>query len=173
MIIDYYSVNDLPPNLHEWTVDLVKDNLLSMYQQSKGGWNESEKRQEMLAPQARYLIARSASDPLDLKGFLLFQMVQEETMDDDIMANCAYCYEIQLMESARNRGLGEFLMHLLDRIGSHWKMDKVMLTVFKCKSKKKEFVIKAYKLNFINYSKCRCLSILHKEIRVRTMSKGL
>lgn len=87
----------------------------------------------MLAPQARYLIARSVSDPKDYKGFLLFQMVQEETMDDDIMANCAYCYEIQLTESARRKGLGEFLMKLLEQIGSHWKMDKVMLTVFKCK----------------------------------------
>jgi hypothetical protein len=44
----------------------------------------------MLAPEARYLIARSANDPNDLKGFLLFQMVQEETMDDDVNANCAY-----------------------------------------------------------------------------------
>jgi hypothetical protein len=44
----------------------------------------------MLSPQARYLIARSATDSKDIKGFLLFQMVQEETMDDDIMANCAY-----------------------------------------------------------------------------------
>lgn len=87
----------------------------------------------MLAPQARYLIARSADDPTDYKGFLLFQMVQEETMDDDIMANCAYCYEVQLTESARRKGLGEFLMKLLERIGNHWKMDKVMLTVFKCK----------------------------------------
>lgn len=87
----------------------------------------------MLAPQARYLIARSANDPKDYKGFLLFQMVQEETMDDDIMANCAYCYEIQLTDSARRKGLGEFLMKLLEQIGNHWKMDKVMLTVFKCK----------------------------------------
>lgn len=44
----------------------------------------------MLMPQARYMIARSAVDSADLKGFLLFQMVQEETMDDDVMANCAY-----------------------------------------------------------------------------------
>jgi hypothetical protein len=60
------------------------------YEKSKDGWNEKEKRKEMLVPQARYLIARSAIDPNDVKGFLHFQMVQEETMDDDIMANCAY-----------------------------------------------------------------------------------
>lgn len=42
-------------------------------------------------------------------------------------------YEIQLIESARSQGLGEFFMSLLDKIGSYWKMDKVMLTVFKGK----------------------------------------
>ncbi|GAA5803033.1 hypothetical protein HPULCUR_008508 [Helicostylum pulchrum] len=133
LVIDYYSVTDLPSHLHEWTFNLVQSNLLDMYKNSQGGWNEQEKRAEMLAPQARYLIARSATDPTDLKGFLLFQMIQEETMDDDIMANCAYCYEVQLMETARNKGLGEFLMGLLYQIGKHWKLDKVMLTVFKGK----------------------------------------
>ncbi|KAI7903771.1 uncharacterized protein BX663DRAFT_40815 [Cokeromyces recurvatus] len=102
-----------------------------MYNKSNDGWSDQGKRKEMLTPQTRYLIARSSTDPNDLKGFLSFQMVQEETMDDDVTANCAYCYEIQLMENARNRGLGEFLMNLLSKIGSFWKMDKVMLTVFK------------------------------------------
>ncbi|KAI9480692.1 MAG: hypothetical protein EXX96DRAFT_563774 [Benjaminiella poitrasii] len=102
-----------------------------MYKKSNDGWNEQEKRKEMLAPQTRYLIAKSTTNPNDLRGFLSFQMVQEETMDDHIMTNCAYCYEIQLTESVRNKGLGEFLMKLLNQIGSFWKMDKVMLTVFK------------------------------------------
>ncbi|KAI8096303.1 uncharacterized protein BX664DRAFT_363816 [Halteromyces radiatus] len=83
------------------------------------------------APEARYLIARSTNDPTDLKGFLMFQMVEEETMDDDVMAEVAYCYELQLSEDARNQGLGEYLMDLLFQIGHHWKMEKVMLTVFK------------------------------------------
>lgn len=146
LVIDYYSVTDLPNELHEWTFNLVKSNLRDMYEKSNGGWNEEEKRKEMLTPQARYLIARSVSDPKDYKGFLLFQMVQEETMDDDIMANCAYCYEIQLTESARRKGLGEFLMKLLEQIGSHWKMDKVMLTVFK--SNKGAFKFYTDKLGF-------------------------
>lgn len=47
-------------------------------------------------------------------------------------------YEIQLTESARNNGLGEYLMGLLSHIGSYWQMDKVMLTVFKGKKKREE-----------------------------------
>lgn len=60
------------------------------YASSKDGWSEEQKRSEMQAPEARYLIARSADNPNDRKGFLLFQMVHEETMDDDIMAQVAY-----------------------------------------------------------------------------------
>ena len=44
----------------------------------------------MRVPEMRYLIARAASNSKDLKGFLSFQILHEETMDDDIMAQAAY-----------------------------------------------------------------------------------
>lgn len=44
----------------------------------------------MRVPEARYLIARSADEPYDLKGFLYFQLLYEETMDDNVMAAVAY-----------------------------------------------------------------------------------
>ncbi|KAG1465781.1 hypothetical protein G6F46_000007 [Rhizopus delemar] len=154
--IDYYSGNDLPPHLRDWTFNLVKSNLYDMYNNSKEGWSDEGKKREMLAPEARYLIARSSADPNDLKGFLLFQMVQEETMDDDVMANCAYCYEIQLTTDARNQGLGEFLMNLLSCIGSYWKMDKVMLTVFKANKDAFRFYVEklGFKLDEISPGAC-------------------
>ncbi|KAI8637440.1 hypothetical protein BD408DRAFT_353776 [Parasitella parasitica] len=113
----------------------------------------------MLAPQARYLIARSATEPFDFKGFLHFQMVQEETMDDAIMANCAYCYEIQLAQSARNQGLGEYMMNLLSQIGAYWKMDKVMLTVFKANQGAFKFYIKKLGFELDEISPGACLPL--------------
>ncbi|RCI04334.1 N-alpha-acetyltransferase 40 [Rhizopus stolonifer] len=104
---------------------------MSRYDESYTGWNELGKRHEMLEPQTRYLIARSSTDPTDKKGFLSFQMTREETLDDYKMDNTAYCYEIQIEPHAQNQGLGGYLMNLLYQIGCHWKMDKVMLTVFK------------------------------------------
>ncbi|KAI8340711.1 hypothetical protein BC941DRAFT_417979 [Chlamydoabsidia padenii] len=129
--IDYYHSSNLPEHLISWTFDLVKTNLYHLYIRSNDGWDETGKKEELQAPEARYLIARSTMDPTDLKGFLMFQMVQEETMDDDYMAEVAYCYELQLAEHARNQGLGEYLMDLLFQIGHYWKLEKVMLTVFK------------------------------------------
>jgi hypothetical protein len=60
------------------------------YKNSNDGWDEEHKIAEMYAKEARYLIARSRSDPNQLFGFLLLQMVQEETMDDDVLADVAY-----------------------------------------------------------------------------------
>ena len=57
---------------------------------SNDGWDDEQKQSEMNMPETRYLIARSESDPDDLKGFLSFQMTHEETMDDDIIAQVAY-----------------------------------------------------------------------------------
>ncbi|KAI8990192.1 hypothetical protein BDB01DRAFT_841961 [Pilobolus umbonatus] len=112
----------------------------------------------MLAPEQRYLIARSRTDANDIKGFLLFQMVEEETMDDDVMANCAYCYEIQLAEESRNRGLGEYLMNLLYKIGCYWNMDKVMLTVFKANKKAFHFYMDKLGFELDEISPGACLS---------------
>lgn len=155
--VDYYSVNDLPPNLRDWTFNLVKSNLYDMYNDSEEGWNDEGKRKEMLVPQARYLVARSSTDINDLKGFLLFQMVQEETMDDDVMANCAYCYEIQLIPGARGQGLGEFLMNLLSQIGTYWEMDKVMLTVFKANKGAFKFYVEKLGFELDEISPGACL----------------
>lgn len=40
-------------------------------------------------------------------------------------------YEVQLVESARRLGLGNFLVHELISVAKKWKMDKVMLTCLK------------------------------------------
>ncbi|KAI8381307.1 acyl-CoA N-acyltransferase [Radiomyces spectabilis] len=131
-----------------------------MYAASKDGWHDEQKKEEMRGPEARYLIARSASDPSDLKGFLLFQMTYEETMDDDKMAAVAYCYELQLVPEARNQGLGEYLMQLLVDIGHHWGMEKVMLTVFKANKSAIRFYTKKLGFDLDEISPGACLSAL-------------
>lgn len=69
---------------------ILADWVAIRYARSKDGWDDEHKKSEMFAPEARYLVARSAKEPMDLKGFLLFRMLHEETMDDDVMAQAAY-----------------------------------------------------------------------------------
>ncbi|GAB5588400.1 hypothetical protein Unana1_03300 [Umbelopsis nana] len=154
--IDYYHIDDLPDHLKQWAFELFKTNMLTLYKNSNDGWDEEHKIAEMYAKEARYLIARSRSDPNQLFGFLLLQMVQEETMDDDVLADVAYCYELQIDDSARGKGLGEHMMRLLEEIGMHWKMEKVMLTVFKANTKAYKFYTKklGFELDEISPDKC-------------------
>ncbi|CAO3590980.1 unnamed protein product [Absidia cylindrospora] len=158
LTIYYYHASTLPPNLVDWTFQLTKTNLHHLYVASNDGWSEPGKKAELQAPEARYLVARSTQDASDLKGFLMFQMVQEETMDDDYMAEVAYCYELQLVEAARNQGLGEYLMWLLFQIGHHWKMEKVMLTVFKDNKGAMRFYTKKMGFKLDEISPGACLS---------------
>uniref|UniRef100_A0A8D2QT73 N-alpha-acetyltransferase 40 n=1 Tax=Zosterops lateralis melanops TaxID=1220523 RepID=A0A8D2QT73_ZOSLA len=42
-----------------------------------------------------------------------------------------YCYEVQLESRVRRRGLGKFLLQILQLVANSTQMKKVMLTVFK------------------------------------------
>ncbi|RIA97944.1 acyl-CoA N-acyltransferase [Glomus cerebriforme] len=128
MIIDikYYTITTLPAALKEWTFDLLKSNMKNLYKYSNIGWNVKEKRKVMNDKNSRYLIALNNGNPI---GFVMFQFTWEETMaEDDEEIEVIYCYEIQLAEAARRKGLGTFLMRTLEKIGKNWKMKKLMLT---------------------------------------------
>jgi len=51
--------------------------------------------------------------------------------DDDVL----YCYEIQLEESCRGKGLGKFMMKVLELLTIQAGLLKTMLTVFKHNTK--------------------------------------
>ncbi|MCV4691255.1 GNAT family N-acetyltransferase, partial [Escherichia coli] len=42
-----------------------------------------------------------------------------------------YCYEVQLESKVRRKGLGKFLIQILQLMANSTQMKKVMLTVFK------------------------------------------
>lgn len=43
-----------------------------------------------------------------------------------------YSYELQVEKQEERRGIGRTLMDILHRLGQHWELEKVMVTVFKC-----------------------------------------
>ncbi|RIB27111.1 hypothetical protein C2G38_2029636 [Gigaspora rosea] len=133
------------------------------YENSSIGWNPSEKLKELSEAGARYLIARQVhtinnnviiGNPI---GFVMFQFTFEETMaDDDSKIETIYCYEIQLTEEARNKGLGTFLMNTMERIGRYFGMKKSMLTAFKENTAALNFYCNhlGYEIDEISPSRC-------------------
>ncbi|KAL6635203.1 hypothetical protein ACP70R_027874 [Stipagrostis hirtigluma subsp. patula] len=108
---------------------------------------EKVKRREMVAPEARYIFLRQHSngfmaedltkqvaevEPVDaandegcLLGFVHYRFVVEEDVP------VVYVYELQMEPSAQGKGLGKFIMQLVEHIACKNKMGAVMLTVQK------------------------------------------
>ncbi|XP_062849283.1 N-alpha-acetyltransferase 40 isoform X1 [Trichomycterus rosablanca] len=107
----------------EWAYELTRANMQTLYEQSEWGWKEREKREEMKDERAWYLLARDAdSAPVAFSHFRF-----DVECGDEVL----YCYELQLESKARRKGLGKFLVQILQLIANSTQMKKVMLTVFK------------------------------------------
>ncbi|XP_039002855.1 N-alpha-acetyltransferase 40-like isoform X4 [Hibiscus syriacus] len=100
---------------------------------------EKVKRREMVAPEARYIfVCRNANDmmdsaPIPLLGFLHYRFTLEEEMP------VLYLYELQLDSSVQGKGLGKFLMELIELIAQEKWMSAVVLTVQKSNSSAMKF----------------------------------
>lgn len=114
---------NLDPETAAWILGLEETNVRDMYEKSDWGWKPDEKKEEMMDEDARYLIAK-AHDGKYL-GFSHFRFDMD--YDDEVL----YCYELQIEEHAQRKGLGGFMLGVLEALTSHYDMKKTMLTVFK------------------------------------------
>lgn len=121
--IECKRVTSLNPLSVEWAFELTRANMQTLYEQSEWGWKEREKREEMNDERAWYLLARDGnSAPVAFSHFRFDVECGEEVL---------YCYEVQLESRVRRKGLGKFLIQILQLIANSTQMKKVMLTVFK------------------------------------------
>merc|ERR1719430_1485408 len=109
----------------------METNMKAMYQKSHWGWSSANKKAELEEAQAWYLVARTEEgEPVAFAHFRY-----DMDFDDDVL----YCYEIQLEESCRGKGLGKFMMKVLELLTIQAGLLKTMLTVFKHNSKASTF----------------------------------
>ncbi|XP_031825623.1 N-alpha-acetyltransferase 40 [Nomia melanderi] len=120
--ISCMRAKDATPECLSWIFDIMERNMKSMYEQCAWGWDSVAKQQELTESAAWYLVASSNNKFL---GFSHFRF------DIDHREEVLYCYEIQLEPSVRRKGLGQFMMSVLESMALHHKMQKVVLTVFK------------------------------------------
>ncbi|XP_064359216.1 N-alpha-acetyltransferase 40 [Dromaius novaehollandiae] len=107
----------------DWAFELTKSNMQALYERSEWGWKEREKRQELTDERAWFLVARdAAARPVAFSHFRFDVEAGDEVL---------YCYEVQLESRVRRRGLGKFLLQILQLVANSTRMKKVMLTVFK------------------------------------------
>ncbi|CAI0551774.1 unnamed protein product [Linum tenue] len=116
--------------LKQYIQNLLKANMEGPFGEE---WPEEEKvkRREMVSPEARYIFVKEESPEADndktaaFVGFVHFRFTLEEEIP------VLYVYEIQLESRVQGKGLGKFLMQLVELIARKSCMSAVVLTVQK------------------------------------------
>jgi len=114
-----------------------------MYENSNWGWNEEEKLSEWKNPKTRVIFVvpkdqterggkslffnQLPDDDEQIIGFMCFRF----EVGADKSESALYVYELHINPDYQRQGLGEQLMQMARNIGAAFKMDKIMLTVFR------------------------------------------
>ncbi|KAL0917587.1 hypothetical protein M5K25_012660 [Dendrobium thyrsiflorum] len=136
--------DQLSSSIKKYIQNLLKVNMEGPYG-SDWPLEEKVKRREMVAAEARYIFVRESSNVVHddnylkedgrmncwtgdgdpLVGFMHYRFIVEEEIP------VLYVYELQLESYAREKGLGKFLMQLIELIARKNQMGAVILTVQK------------------------------------------
>ncbi|MFT7814657.1 N-alpha-acetyltransferase 40-like isoform X1 [Arapaima gigas] len=134
----------LDPGTVEWAYELAKTNMVFFYTQIGWEWKEKEKKEQMNDERAFYLLAYDANAvPV---AFCLFRFNVE--YGNEVIS----CYELQLERHVRRKGLGKFLMQILQLIANRMEMRKVMVSVFRQNSAAYRFFREALQFEVDVYS---------------------
>lgn len=102
-----------------WALDLTRANMAEMYAPVWGAWSDAAKRAELVHADARFLVAYRGKTPV---AFVHFRF----ELPADV-----YVMDVQLSAGVRRRGLGRFLMRLVEQLGRRRGMATVTLTVMR------------------------------------------
>lgn len=126
-------VTDLDSVTKDWLMELITANMKKLYEESNWGWKTSSKKEEMTEDAAWYLIARDLDSGGKPVAFSHFRFDMD--YDDEVL----YVYEIQMEEAYRRKGLGRFMMQILELMCFKNDLRKIMVTVFKHNPQAKKF----------------------------------
>jgi len=125
VMISAEKVTDLDQTTKDWLLDLITRNMKALYEESDWGWKTENKKEEMFDNRAWYLLARDMDNEGKLLGFSHYRFDMD--YDDEV----PYVYEIQLENCVRRKGLGKFMMQVLEIMAFKADMRKIMVTIFK------------------------------------------
>ncbi|XP_060536217.1 N-alpha-acetyltransferase 40 [Cylas formicarius] len=123
-----------------WIFNLTKKNMQLKYEQCSWGWNDKKKMEELYDERAWFLLAANCID----QSYLAFSHFR---FDIDMGIEVLYCYELQLETHVQRKGLGKFMMQVLELMAFKNNMKKVVLTVLKNNPNSKFFKAIGYELD--------------------------
>ncbi|KAK9833811.1 hypothetical protein WJX74_006614 [Apatococcus lobatus] len=121
----------LSDETHAWAYELCKANMEEMYR-PVWGWRAEEKRMELRDPAARFLIATQQPkqlSSLDIQAYQERMGYVHWRFEEDEGRPIMYIMEVQLAQPCQGKGLGKFLVKLLELVARRSGLVKIMLTV--------------------------------------------
>lgn len=96
------------------------------YEPSSFGWHPQRKKREMKEKEMRYLLLNETGPGSKFGGFISFMFTHDSTPAVPVL----YIYEVHLTEAARGKGVGGFLMRVIQEVAKEAGVEKLMLTCF-------------------------------------------
>ena len=126
----------------DWAFETVKTSMKPLYDEAckndpdpnyeaEYGWREDGKRNEMREDLAWFLLAKTKEGTPVAFAHFRYNM----HFDEDVL----YCYDLQVEKDYRRKGLGHFMMKVLEMLMLKADMLKLMCTVFKIDKSGVEF----------------------------------
>jgi len=137
---------EVPEETKMWAFNMVKTTMKPLYDtaysddpdmDAEFGWKEKEKKEELWSDDAWYLLAKTTEGTTVAFSHFRYDM----DYDDEVV----YCYEIQVESAYRRKGLGKFMMKVLEMLCLKADMLKLMATIFKKESRQAKFFKDALK----------------------------
>jgi len=120
--VECFKAEDLRPELRGCLLDLLEDNMKTQYEESGSeGWSREEKELEMFSRDSRQIILRDGEELIAFSHF---------RFDMDYDVDVVYCYEIQINNNYHRKGIGRFLVSVLEALVRTFNLTKLVLTVF-------------------------------------------
>ncbi|KAG8719133.1 hypothetical protein FRC09_011580 [Ceratobasidium sp. 395] len=130
-VYDGPELKNSPQKDNVWA--LFETNMRDIYIEAKDPylkWNPTKKKRELFDKKSRYIILE-AEDQSDLAAFCMFRFETEENTEGT-MEFVVYIYEIQVSKEFQGLGICRRIFDALERLGSEYQAQLIMLTVFRC-----------------------------------------
>ena len=108
-------------------MDILRDNMRTMYEENGWGWKEVEKRKEVFDKRSRFILLQDSKQ--EVVAYVIFRFEWDD--EDEPEYPVLYCYELQVSQATQKSGAGKVLMQMLMQVAKHYGMRKTSLTVFK------------------------------------------
>lgn len=154
----FSKLEQLDDSHRQWVYQLTERNMRQLYEASEWGWNGKQKARELHSSKSLYLLA-FLRDRIEPAGFAHFRFVE------DYDREALYCYELQIEDCCRRRGIGRQLARLMEQIAAATKMRLVILTCLNDNRAALEFYMHLGYVKDDSNPESSCYTILSKSVR--------